>query len=86
MSRVDPRTLQNTLKSNALPAEEGQYAVGYGSVWRHDVPSGTLMRFDPATADLDALVRLLPARERASVYVTSIAAGAGGIWVTLSQS
>ena len=49
MSRVDPRTLVNTLESNALPAEEGQYAVGYGSVWRHDVPSGTLMRFDPWT-------------------------------------
>ena len=86
MSRVDPRTLRNTLESSALPAEEGQYAVGYGSVWRHDVPSGTLMRFDPGTSALDALVRLLPARERASVYVTSIAAGAGGVWVTLSQS
>jgi len=86
MARVDPRTLGNTLESNALPAEEGQYAAGYGSVWRHDVPSGTLMRFDPGTGDLDALIRLLPARERASVYVTSIAAGAGGLWVTLSQS
>jgi streptogramin lyase len=86
MARVDPRTLRNTLESHALPAEEGQYAVGYGSVWRHDVPSGTLMRFDPGSGELDALVRILPAGDRALAYVTSIAAGAGGVWVTVSQS
>ena len=87
MARVHPRTLRNTLESDALPAEEGQYAVGYGSVWRYDVPSGTLMRFDPRTGELDALVRLMPAgNESGLLYVTSIAAGAGGVWVTLSQS
>ncbi len=87
MGRVDPRTLENTLESEALPAEEGQYAVGYGSIWRHDVPSGTLMRFDPRTAELKALVRLMPAGgDDAHLYVTSIAAGAGAVWVTLSQS
>jgi tRNA A-37 threonylcarbamoyl transferase component Bud32/streptogramin lyase len=87
MGRVDPRTLRNTLESGALPAEEGQYAVGYGSVWRHDVPSGTLMRFDPRTAELTGLVRLMPAGgDAAHLYVTSIAAGAGAVWVTLSQS
>ncbi len=88
MSRVDPRTLRNTLESGALPAEEGQYAVGHGSVWRHDVPSGTLMRFDPRTIKLTGLVRLMPkgGGDDAHLYVTSIATGAGAVWVTLSQS
>jgi streptogramin lyase len=89
MFRVDPRTFRRTRLSGALPAEEfGQYAVGYRSVWRHDVTSGTLMRFDPRARELDALVRVLPARRvnGPNLYVTSIAAGAGAVWVTLSQS
>jgi serine/threonine-protein kinase len=88
MFRVDPQTLRHTLLGDALPAEEGQYAVGYSSVWRYDVPSGTLMRFDPAARELDALVRVLPATRAngPNLYVTSIAAGAGAVWVTLSQS
>ena len=39
MVRVDPRTLRNELERNALPAEAGHFAVGFGSLWRHDVPS-----------------------------------------------
>jgi streptogramin lyase len=89
MFRVDPRTFRRRRLSGALPSEEfGQYAVGYRSVWRHDVPSGTLMRFDPTTRELDALVRVLPpsGANAPNLYVTSIAAGAGAVWVALSQS
>ena len=88
MYRVDPRTLRQTRLGDALPAEDGQYVVGDGSVWRYDVPSGTLMRFDPRAGELDALVRVLPASgpNGPHLYVTSIAAGTDAVWVTLSQS
>jgi hypothetical protein len=46
------------------------------------------MRFDPRARELDALVRVLPARRAngPNLSVTSIAAGAGAVWVTVSQS
>jgi hypothetical protein len=46
------------------------------------------MRFDPRKGELDALVRVLPGSNAngPNLYVTSIAAGAGAVWVTLSQS
>ncbi|MFL5755006.1 MAG: hypothetical protein ACJ77N_01795, partial [Chloroflexota bacterium] len=87
MVRVDPRTLGNELERDALPAEEGHFAVGFGSLWRHDVPSGTVMRFSPRTGDPDGLIPLLKKRTDApalsGLSVTSISAGAGGVWVSV---
>ena len=85
MVRVNPRTLHNELESNALPAEEGQFAVGFGSLWRHDVPSGTMMRFSPRTGDPNGLIPLV--KKRAATMpldVTSISAGAGSVWVSIA--
>ena len=87
MVRVDPRTLRNELERNALPAEEGHFAVGFGSLWRQDNPSGTLMRFSPHTGDPDGLIPLIKKRSGVlPVYVTSIAAGAGGVWVSIADN
>jgi streptogramin lyase len=87
MVRVDPRTLRNELERNALPAEEGHFAVGFGSLWRHDIPSGTVMRFSPHTGDPDGLIPLLKTHPGAGfLSVTSIAAGAGGVWVSITDS
>ena len=87
MLRIDPRTLRNDLASDALPAEDGQFAMGYGSVWRHDVPSGTLMRFRPRSGDPSGLIRLLPTTNLSehTLTVTSIAAGASGVWLTVAD-
>ena len=84
MLRVDPRTLRSSLSRNALPAEDGRFAVGYGSLWRHDFPSGTVMRFDGRTGDPAGIIRVLPAAAAGSnVTVTSIVAGAGDVWATV---
>ena len=84
MVRVDPRTLGNELERGALPAEEGHFAVGFGSLWRHDIKSGTVMRFSPHTGDPDGLIPLLKNRPGApALSVTSISAGAGGVWATI---
>jgi streptogramin lyase len=85
MVRVDPRTLRNELERDALPAEEGHFAVGFGSLWRHDVPSGTVMRFSPRTGDPGGLIPLQKKRPGAALLdVSSISAGAGGVWVSIT--
>ena len=81
MMRIDPRTMRNTFAGRGLPGEEGTYAVGLGSVWRHDVGTGTLMRFDPSTGGLLRLIRIL--RVPGAASVTSIAAGADGVWLAV---
>jgi streptogramin lyase len=83
MMRVDPRTLRAEFAGKGLPAEEGgEYVAGLGSVWRLDVPSGTLMRFDPKTRDLAGLVRVLDPRQ-GGLIVTSIAAGDDALWLAI---
>ena len=83
MLRVDPRTLRSSLARNALPAENGRFAVGHGSLWRHDLPSGTVMRFDARTGDPAGIIRVIPPGPAdTGLTVTSIAAGAGGVWAT----
>ena len=58
MMRVDPQTLRAEFAGKGLPEEGGEYAAGLGSVWRLDLASGTLMRFDPKTRDLSGLVHV----------------------------
>ena len=88
MVRVNPRTLKDELARDALPAERGHFAVGYGSLWRHDIPSGTLMRFHPRTGDPSGLIPILkkPQAGTPALDLTSIAVGAGGVWLTISQA
>ena len=85
MVRVNPRTLHNELESNALPAEEGQFGVGFGSLWRHDVPSGTMMRFSPRTGDPEGLIPLKHSGAK-PLDVTAISAGAGSVWVSIADN
>ena len=86
MLRVNPRTLESSLARDALPAEDGRFAVGYGSLWRHDLPSGTVMRFDSETGDPAGIIRVIPRPAPvANLTVTSIAAGAGDVWATVGQ-
>jgi streptogramin lyase len=83
MKTIDPKTLRETRSGTDLGGER-EYVPGYGSMWRHDGSSGTLMRFHPRTGDLAALTPLR-ALERHEVAVTSLAAGAGGIWLTVAR-
>jgi serine/threonine-protein kinase len=82
MKTVDPKTLKEARSGTGLGGEH-EYVPGYGSMWRHDNSSGTLMRFDLGTGDLAAL-RPLRALIQNDV-VTSIATGAGGVWLTVAS-
>jgi streptogramin lyase len=89
MLRLDPRSGRTTFAIHSIPAEEGSFAVGHGSLWRHDVPSGDVLRFDPATGKVAARVRITPTPpkpDRRSLRPTAVAAGAGGVWVTIAES
>jgi streptogramin lyase len=84
MLRVDPRSLRSSFSRNALPAEDGRFAVGFGSLWRHDLPSGSIMRFDTRSGDPVGIVPVLRP-PTGGLTVTSIAAGAGGVWATIGR-
>ena len=84
MQRINPRTLRDSRSGTGLGGER-EYVPGYGSMWRHDGASGTLMRFDPQTGDVAGLTPL-PGLNRHEGAVTSIAAGAGGVWLTVARS
>jgi hypothetical protein len=45
------------------------------------------MRFSPHTGDPDGLIPLLKKRPAATVlYVSSISTGAGGVWVSITDT
>ena len=72
--------------ANALPAEDGRFAVGFNALWRHDLPSGALMRFDAATGDPAGIIPVITKTvEHQDLTVTSIAAGAGSVWATVAK-
>lgn len=83
MKRIEPSTLAEVRSGTGLDGER-EYVPGFGSMWRHDGGSGTLMRFDPRTGDVADLTQL-PGLNRHEAAVTSIAAGAGGVWLTVAR-
>jgi hypothetical protein len=86
MLRIDPRTMRDTMAIHSIPAEDGSFAVGFGSLWRHDVPSGTVMRFDPATGQRTRIIRVTPTDSTPEVGLapTDVAVGADAVWVSLT--
>jgi len=89
MLRVDPATLRTELARNAIPAQEGMFSIGLGSVWWNDEANGSVVRFAPTTGERSATIYVTPnssAATTAPVSTTSIAAGAGSVWVTVVDS
>jgi Protein kinase domain len=87
MLRIDPATFRTTFAINSIPAEDGRFAVGLGGLWRHDVPSGNVMRFNTTTGRVVRTIRVTPAppdaRDEVVIAPTAVVAGAGGLWVTV---
>jgi streptogramin lyase len=87
--RLKPSTLDTLVQLHSIPAENGRFAIGHGALWRHDVPSGNVVRFDPADGRMVGTIRVTPTppepAARLGLEPTAIAAGAGAIWVTVSD-
>ena len=86
--QVDPRTLYVVWAGDCcLPLGEGYDDVdGYGSIWQIDWPAGTVVRWDTETKDVDESISLTGPPIYDGLCLTSIAAGAGGVWVTAAPS
>jgi hypothetical protein len=78
---VDPRTLE--IRDDYPAPEWGDSTSGYGSMWWYDVPSGTVARYSRYTKDLVSTIRVTKPSLSGGPCLTSIAAGAAGVWVTV---
>jgi Protein kinase domain/Repeat of unknown function (DUF6923) len=78
---VDPRTLD--IGDEYTPPEWGHYTGGYGSLWWYEVPTGTVARFNFFAKDVVSTIRVTKPVLSGGLCLTSIAAGAGGVWVTV---
>ena len=85
---VDPRTLHVVQWLDCcLPLGEGFDSVdGYGSTWEIDWPAGTVVRWDSETYEVVESISVTGPPIYDGLCLTSIAAGAGGVWVTAAPS
>jgi Protein kinase domain len=83
---VDPRTL-DIVNRVCCPEMRGPGVAGYRSTWLADVPSGEVVRFSSSTAQVVATIPVVTGSPLwGHPCLSSIAAGAGGVWVTVAPS
>src|SRR4029453_17797178 len=80
LTRIDPRTLDTD--GDYISPEWGSFASGSGSAGWCDVPTGTVARFNGFL--VAATIRVARAPLAGGGCMTSIATGAGGVWVTVA--
>jgi hypothetical protein len=91
MYLVNPRTLGIDFTFDALSPDESRAASGFGSDWSLDSPAGAVVRFtrwgepDGGMPVAEIPVTRVGPKYYGSSRPTSIAAGAGGIWVTVAE-
>ncbi len=85
---VDPRTLYVVVPLDCcLPLDEGyDFVDGYGSTWQIDWAAGTVVRWDSKTYEVVESISVTGPPTYDGLCLTSIAAGAGGVWVTAAPS
>jgi serine/threonine-protein kinase len=83
---IDPLTLSLVDVSQCCPPAAGYFTAGYGSNWHYDRSGGRVIRLSAAP---DYVLHTIPLVETGPEFggpcLTSIAAGAGGVWVTVSD-
>ena len=90
MYLVNPRTLGVDFTFDALSPDESRVASGFGSDWSLDSPAGAVVRFtkwgepDGGMPVAEIPITRVGPKYYGSSRPTSIAAGAGGIWVTVA--
>jgi streptogramin lyase len=86
---VDPRTLR-LKKTIPLPTSSSQselthVAVGEDAVWWNGVDAGAIWRLDPRTGNIVSKIPIIPPIQISTeTEPLGIAAGAGGVWVTMT--
>ena len=84
---VDPKTLKYLRTLNCCELGEGiDEAVGFGSSWTNDPTTGTTVRWRAQTYKVAKAFRHTDPPFFGGFCLTSIAAGAGGVWVTVAPA
>jgi tRNA A-37 threonylcarbamoyl transferase component Bud32 len=89
MLRIDPDTLRTQLARNSVPAQEGAFSLGYGSVWWSDGANGAVARFKPQTGDRAATTFVTANAHGltpANLAIGSLSAGAGAVWIAVAKT
>ena len=86
---LDPRTLEPDVVLDCCGLGDGYDSVDrYGSTWTTDWWTGTVERWSGRTFQITATIKVTDppfyAPSRKSLCLTSLAAGAGAVWVTLA--
>ena len=80
---VHPQLLSIAETLNCCPLGEGyDTATGYGSLWTYDYFTGTVMRFGGSSHQVVHATQVTTPPGGGGACLTSIAAGAGGVWAT----
>jgi hypothetical protein len=83
---LDPRTLQTVIELGCCSADDGEDTGGFGSVWTSNAPTGSVIRWGSDWGVEKTLRVVGEAPAFGGGCLTSIAAGAGSIWVTVASS
>ena len=83
-------TLGRSTSSSTLAAvlrRQGYDTAGYGSIWTYDTPTGTVVRWNGQTHQNDPPTSAVTDPPfYGGLCLTSIAAGAGAVWVTVAAN
>ncbi len=83
---VDPRTLSVVLTLSCCALGKQDDVAGFGSTWTSDWPTGRVVRWDGTTYQVVDAIAVTDPPLYGGLCLTSIAAGAGAVWVTLAPS
>jgi streptogramin lyase len=83
---VNPAYLTVDLQLGCCPPRQGSDAAAFGSTWTVNWPSGTLVRWDGGTKEPVGDIHVTEAPQFGAPCMTSIAAGAGAVWVTVGAT
>ena len=83
---VDPRTAQVDYVLDCCSPARGYFTGAADSIWTYDMPTGTVERWDGQTHQEASNIHVASPPFYGGLCLTSIAAGAGAVWVTVAPS
>jgi YVTN family beta-propeller protein len=82
---VEPRTLQ-VANLGCCPPERSYFTAGGGAIWTYDTRYGTVERWDGQSHQGAFNIHVTDPPFYGGLCLTSIAAGAGAVWVTVAAN
>ena len=81
---IDPRFPTGVESLGCCSPEHSYFAAGFGSIWTYDTPTGTVERWDGQSHQGAFNVHVTDPPFYGGLCLTSIATGAGAVWVTVA--